>query len=495
MKKIIEMYIFEEAKKHINKYHQYHNSLQIEYNRIQKRLKNHSEKEIKIPEYWNKDKKFNPFYVLKNRKSIANSIAKKIKEGEYIPNRPTIINKEKKGGGQRKISIFQVHDAAISNYYYKRLLSKNKHRFSSFSYAYRDDRNVHFAIQDISIELKKTSRLFVAEFDFSKFFDTINHEFLFSQFKENGFLITEEEEKIVKSFLNLQSESKGIPQGTSLSLFLANVTCWELDRMLEDIGVRFARYADDTLIWSRDYTKIVKAAEIIEVFSKKAGVNINHNKSEGISLLVPEGMSAEMLKNKNYVEFLGYKIGSKSIGIKDESIRKIKQRITSILYQNLIYPIKATNNMKETPTYRDKDYLVAICQIRKYLYGDLTEEKIKAYLTGSNKRIIFKGIMSFYLLIDDIEQMKNLDKWLCRTIVNTLKLRKKMLSNYGIVVDKFPYTLTNENLISKSSKELIKGKELFKIPSFLRINKAINKGVERCGIVKVMNPNADIYNY
>lgn len=55
---------------------------------------------------------------------------------------------------------------------------KNRHRFSLFSYAYRNDRNVHFAIQDISVELSQGSRIFVAEFDFSKFFDSNSHKYL-----------------------------------------------------------------------------------------------------------------------------------------------------------------------------------------------------------------------------------------------------------------------------------------------------------------------------
>jgi len=37
---------------------------------------------------------------------------------------------------------------------------------------------------------------------------------------------------------------RGIPQGTSISLFLANVAPWDLDRSLERLGVSFVRYAD-----------------------------------------------------------------------------------------------------------------------------------------------------------------------------------------------------------------------------------------------------------
>jgi len=501
MIKVLEAYIGEESKKHITKHHKYHNSLHIEFIRIKKRLKIHSEKEIKKPDYWSRDKNFNPFSVYSNRKAIAKSIAKKINNKTYEPKEPEFFMKKKKDGGERKITIYQLPDAAVSNYYYKRLLSKNKHRLSSFCYAYRDDRNVHFAVQDISLELKKNSRIFVAEFDFRKFFDSISHDFLYQQLKENGFLITQEELRIIKAFLGkkgkAENKKKGIPQGLSLSLFLANVTCWSLDRELENNGLRFARYADDTLIWSKDYNKIVEAFNIIDKFSKAAGVEINYNKSEGISLLTPKEFPREFSKAKSYVEFLGYNISSENISIKDESVLKIKERITSILYQNLIFPLKKeVLNSKRIPSYiEDRDYLVAINQIRKYLYGDLTDEKINSYLKGKFKKINFKGMMSFYLLIDNEEQLKELDQWLGRTLINTLKLRKKLFEERGVLLEEFPYDLNYKNLIAKSSKKLVKGLPLYKVPSFFRIKKAITKGISEEGIVKVMNPKANEYNY
>ncbi|WP_024996583.1 reverse transcriptase domain-containing protein [Bacteroides graminisolvens] len=144
-------------------------------------------KKIYIPEEWNGDSKHNPFYVIKRRKQIAKSISKSILTHSYKPNPPYLKNIPKKGGGSRKIRVYQIPDAAVSDRFYHNLLSKNKHRFSSLSYAYRNDRNIHFAIQDIAHELTNVSRIFVAEFDFSDFFGSINHDFLFKQFEENAF--------------------------------------------------------------------------------------------------------------------------------------------------------------------------------------------------------------------------------------------------------------------------------------------------------------------
>lgn len=218
----------EEAEKLIKRYHEYHNAVHAEHVRNTKRLGNNIPvKDIRKPDYWSTDKKFNPFYVRRKYKSIAKSIAKRIENRTYRPNTPYIKEVPKSDGGIRKVTIYQIQDAAISKMFFYRLLVKNKHRFSAFSYAYRNDRNVHFAIQDIAVDLHNNERTFIAEFDFSDFFGSISHEFLFSQFSKNGFFVSPEEQFIIKAFL--QDRKVGIPQGTSISLFLANLTCWSLD--------------------------------------------------------------------------------------------------------------------------------------------------------------------------------------------------------------------------------------------------------------------------
>src|SRR5690606_35231854 len=160
---------------------------------------------------------------------------------------------------------------------------------------------------------------------------------------------------------------------TSISLFLANVVCWKLDRLLEDEGIRFARYADDTIIWSKDYSKISKAFEIISQFSKEANININYNKSDGISLLKKEDMTSEFYNHKEYIEFLGYKISTEKISIKNSSTNKIKKHIAYLLYKNLIHPLKQPNvSVLNMPIGgMDKNFLTALMEVRRYLYGNL----------------------------------------------------------------------------------------------------------------------------
>jgi RNA-directed DNA polymerase len=402
----------------------------------------------------------------------------------------------KQSGGVRHVSIFQIPDAAVSSLYYDQLLSKNKHRFSSFAYAYRNDRNVHFAIQDLAVDLSQYSRTFVAEFDFSDFFGSISHDFLRQQFDKNGFFISSEERNIISGFLSMRD--RGIPQGTSISLFLANLTCWEMDKMFEKNGLRFARYADDTVVWSQDYVKICKAFQIIDDFSKKAGVPINPKKSQGISLLCKEGIPAELSNAKHAVDFLGYSISPDNVSIKGQSVRRIQKQITYILYRNLIQPLKGASlrSLKIPANGRDYGLLVAIMQIRRYLYGNLTEAQIRDFMIGRKNRLIFKGLMSYYPLVNDEEQLKELDGWLVSVIYRSLKLRSRLFSTWGHNVSRgFPYTVKKEDLVEKFAQEEIgpKKKNLLQIPSFLRIYMAVRKGLIDTGIERTMNPSGGYY--
>ncbi|WP_222422510.1 reverse transcriptase domain-containing protein [Yersinia rohdei] len=492
----IEKIILEEAKKLIKRYHEYHNRIHIESIRNKKRLgESAPAKTIYTPSYWSVDRKFNPFYVKANYKSIARSIANKIEHRTYIPNSPYMKDVPKADGGIRKISIYQIPDAAISKLFFNRLLAKNRHRFSSFSYAYRNDRNVHFAIQDISVDLKRNERTFLAEFDFSDFFGSIAHEFLKGQFSENGFYISSEEIFVIKAFL--RGRTVGIPQGTSISLFLANLTCWKLDQNLEREGVKFSRYADDTIAWSPEYSKTCNSFRIINDFSKDAGVKINPKKSEGICLLTKSELPAEIVA-KTSLDFLGYTLSVDKVSIKDKSVNKIKKQISYILYRNLIQPLKKSSLAGQTipANGKDKNFLSAICEIRRYMYGGLSKKQIKDYLSGRTKRLYFKGIMSFYPLVDDVEQLTQLDGWILSVIYRTLKLRCKLLAGHGFSRShSFPFNLSKQDILGRCAKKIVFGKNLLEIPSFLLIHKALKKGLEESGIERVMNPESLNYDY
>ncbi|WP_081629832.1 reverse transcriptase domain-containing protein [Thiomonas sp. FB-6] len=487
--------IVAECDKLIDRHHSYHNHLHREWLRNRDRIDGAPEKDVKVPEYWALDPKFNPFHVRRNATAIAKSIARKIAARTYKPYGPHRKKIPKAGGGERELTVYQIPDAAVSTYFYSRLLAKNRHRFSSFSYAYRNDRNVHFAIQDIAVDLAQNARTFIAEFDFSDFFGSIDHTFLFSQLHENGFLVSQEEEFIIKAFLN--DRDRGIPQGTSLSLFLANLVCWKLDKSLEKSGLKFARYADDTVIWSPIYPAICESFNIVDAFSREAKVSINIKKSDGISLLSKDGLAAE-IASKSSFNFLGYAIGVDRVSVRDKTIQRIKKQVSYLLYRNLVQPLKSTplKGLVIPANNRDKALLTAMMQIRRYLYGGLLHRDMVAYIKGRRKTLHFKGVMSFYPLLNDSEQLRALDGWLVSAIDRCIQARSRQLLSHGF--DRrhsFPFNVQRKDILAKYRRKLVAGKPLLEVPSFKLIYRALQHGVVEAGIERVMHPESSKYGY
>ncbi|WP_204269804.1 hypothetical protein, partial [Klebsiella pneumoniae] len=175
-----------------------------------------------------------------------------------------------------------------------------------------------------------------------------------------------------------------------------------------------------------------------------------------------------------------------------------KKQISYILYRNLIQPLKKTSLAGQTIPANDKDknFLIAICEIRRYMYGGLSNSQIKDYLSGRSNRLYFKGIMSFYPLVNDVEQLKQLDGWIVSVIYRALKLRCQLLSKWGYNrSDNFPFILDREDIVDECSKKTIAGGKLLEIPSFLLIHKALQKGLQESGIEKIMNPQSLNYDY
>ena len=185
--------------------------------------------------------------------------------------------------------------------------------------------------------------------------------------ESEGFIVSPEERHVINAFLEssacdkknypvgAQQRRRGIPEGTSVSLFLASVACWELDKGLERLGVGFSRYADDTLIWSDEYAKIVRAYYWIDECAQRMGVPLNASKSYGISLLSRIGKSGE-LNQKDDVKYLGYRISLNNNSISDGKVKEIKAKISFLAYQNLLQPLKLGifNDQRTQLSWRDE---------------------------------------------------------------------------------------------------------------------------------------------
>lgn len=398
---------------------------------------------LKRPLQWKIDDGFDPYLARARAPRIAHSIRKRLEDRTYEPRSPIRSRIPKADGGEREVCIYQVADGAVSKMLFEGLLKKNLPIMSARAYAYRKDVSAQNAIQYVISEFVGPNRLYVAEYDFQKYFDRIEHEHIRETLHAH-FLLTEVERSAIDGFLSVAPRNykdydnprteprvRGVPQGTSISLFLANVAAWNLDRELEHCGVGFVRYADDTLIWSKDYGRICEAADVLHEQGAAIGVDVNVSKSPGIRMLVAQGATAEM-ESTDGVDYLGYRIGLGRTGLKQSAVQRIKKHIGDLVYWNLLHePLNQTQEPSRLSRNVDRDYVSIIWRIRRFLYGDLSEKAVRRYQRREAPLRRFKGIMSAYPLIDDDRQLRELDVWLLDLLYLTVRKRSALLRGQG----------------------------------------------------------------
>jgi RNA-directed DNA polymerase len=489
-----------EALKLVRRFEEYARSQADEERRRQRRTTCSVEPLIcRRPAYWKLADGFNPYVTRARAERIGHSVQQAIRERRYTPRNAVLYAVPKVGGGVRNVSVFQVADNAVSRRVFETLMRKNRPRMSSRAYAYRDDISVHDAIFYVAAEFKSSRRVFVAEYDFSKYFDNISHEYLWRIVHDNAFLLTLAEESVINAFLRTpalehtsyserggEPRTKGVPQGTSISLFLANVAAWELDQALERLGVSFVRYADDTLIWSTDYTQLCRAVDALYNMSERIGAPLNFEKSGGIRLLAGDGVPAE-IKATPYVDLLGHRLTAQRVSIKPALVEKLRKRINELLYFNLIRePARGAQNPERLAGGLDRDYATLIWQLRRYLYGDISERGLRKMEARGTVRRRFRGFMSFFPLVDDPELLARLDGWLVSQTFLALQKRYRLLNTSGFTNLSTPYLIPGGQLSSLVGVSGTTGEKVdLRLPSFIRIARVIRRAVRRYGPTSV----------
>ena len=457
-------------------------------------------KVIKTPAYWACDQGFDPYHVRKHYKSIAHSIKKSLDSGTYVPKAAVIHKIPKAGGRFRQLSVFQIADQAISRTIFDRLMAKNSSRLNPKCYAYRKDKTVHDAVLNVAYDLKGVQRIYLAEYDFREFFASIDHSQIKRLLSDRRFYLTNREMKIVMGFLEApklpvnaydgsssQHSTRGIPLGTSISLFVANIVTYSIAEQLEKLGVGFAFYSDDSIVWSDSYEKISQGAKVISSVAADMGLSINFSKSEGIRLLTPAEAPRE-LAGKDSVSFIGHKIDTEHISMRDSLVSKVKEKLTHLIFSNLLQePLRGRVNRARLIGF-DRDYQVLISLIRRYLYGDLREEQVRRYLARTVPKIHYRGFMSFFPVVDDDELLKSLDAWLVSQIYLALRRRAKLLRKLGVSAFYDPHNSKRADLVN-----LKIGNIDLSIPSFLRMSKLLRRAVRAHGANAIANPKSAYY--
>ncbi|MGB3844983.1 MAG: reverse transcriptase domain-containing protein [Sphingopyxis sp.] len=463
------------------------------------------------PAHWSFHPQFDPIHCIRHSKYIARNIWRKIDAGEYEPIPAVQFDIPKPGGGTRPIMSFSIPDSALANLLHRRLTKRNSRLFSGYSYAYRQDRNVFDAVLLLQRSLSN-SKTYIIQYDFRAFFDSISQDYLRKIVSDkDSFIISEAERKVIFSFLSHRSASfdryphadfihrdKGVPQGSSLSLFLANAAAHELDLALERQNGTFVRFADDVVAVTHSYADAARVAAQFRLHCRAAGLEINYEKSPGIKYfdigpsLDPRSLfidhdDAGNLETIDKFDFLGHSFSQHGTGLSEKSVKRIKRRISKIVYIHLLlYPRRGQFNPNRlSQTAYDWDLVTCLNEIRRYMYGGLFESEIFAFLTLGTKLRAVRGLMAFYPMVTDSRDLVALDGWLLNVVRRALRERRRLLQAAGYNVP----LVSNAGLISGSWYNEPTIQNECKMPSFVMGWRAARKFYLRFGLNEIRAPS------
>jgi retron-type reverse transcriptase len=129
-------------------------------------------------------------------------------------------------------------------------------------------------------KLYRQGNSWIASTDIVSFYDTIDHERLIQLVRKYcGCKRYSKFEKLLKECLSKWSAhtadvkmSRGIPQGSNASDFLANLFLHELDKIMICQGYNYVRYVDDIRILGRDKPTVQQGLILFDLELKRAGL-------------------------------------------------------------------------------------------------------------------------------------------------------------------------------------------------------------------------------
>jgi RNA-directed DNA polymerase len=205
--------------------------------------------------------------------------------GTYVPSPVQRVEIPKSDGGRRRLGIPTVVDRCLQQAVLQVLQGDWDRTFSAYSYGFRPGRSAHQAVEQAQHYLVDGC-YWVVDLDLEKFFDQVCHDKLLARLAQR--ISDMRVLKLIRAFLRAGVFANGLvspmragtPQGGPLSPLLSNIVLDELDREVEQRGLRFVRYADDCQIYVRSRRAGLRVmASLTRFLTRRLKLHVNQQKS------------------------------------------------------------------------------------------------------------------------------------------------------------------------------------------------------------------------
>lgn len=197
-------------------------------------------------------------------------------------------------------------------------------QFIYSSFACLKNKGMHKSAKYVQEKMQHCKRIwgeyYILKMDIAKYFDNINKNILLDIIKRK--IKDENILWLIKEILFSQKREKGLEIGNYTSQMFANIYLNEVDQYVKHkLKIKYyCRYLDDSVLMVKTKKEAKEALKKIQIFLKEK-LELELNKK------------TQIFKNKQGVNFCGYKINEYRMKIRDKGKRKLKKKIKKLKYE------------------------------------------------------------------------------------------------------------------------------------------------------------------